>query len=333
MTTPPARPETIERLSTIVYPSFAMLAGMELDLFTPLKDGPLTVEQLAAALEVRADKLQPLLYALVVAGLLEVEGERFANTPEAHQFLVRGKPGFRGGTHVNVRRRWDAILKTAESIRTGEPRAPMDFSSMSADGLEAFYRGNQLEAAASGRYLAAHFDFSSCRTLVDIAGGSGALAVALTEACPGLRATVVDLPSVTPITQRLVEEAGAADRVQVVTADVVNGPPPGSYDAAVMKSFVQILGPEDARRALTNVGQVVQPGGVLYIEGSVLEDSRLSPLEMVVGNLQYLNYYHAGAAYTEREHRTWLAQAGFTEGFERLLLPSQRSIIRVRKPG
>jgi hypothetical protein len=33
-------PKTIETLADAVYPSFALLAGMELDLFTPLKDGP-----------------------------------------------------------------------------------------------------------------------------------------------------------------------------------------------------------------------------------------------------------------------------------------------------
>jgi hypothetical protein len=36
---PRSIPKTIETLADAVYPSFAMLAGMELDLFTPLKDG------------------------------------------------------------------------------------------------------------------------------------------------------------------------------------------------------------------------------------------------------------------------------------------------------
>ena len=43
MTSQPPRSETIEKLDAAVYPSFAMLAGMQLDLFTPLKDGPMNV--------------------------------------------------------------------------------------------------------------------------------------------------------------------------------------------------------------------------------------------------------------------------------------------------
>ena len=119
----PLQPTTIQKLATAVYPSFAMLAGMQLDLFTPLKDGPMTAEDLADALGVKAEKLSPLLYALVAAELLTVEEERFANTAEADQFLVRGKSTYMGGRHGIFSQRWHAVLKTADSIQTSEPRA------------------------------------------------------------------------------------------------------------------------------------------------------------------------------------------------------------------
>jgi hypothetical protein len=40
MTSPEIGPEIIEKLRSAAYPSFAMLAGMQLELFTPLKDAP-----------------------------------------------------------------------------------------------------------------------------------------------------------------------------------------------------------------------------------------------------------------------------------------------------
>ena len=89
------QPTTIEHLATAVYPSFAMLTGMQLDVFTPLKDGPLTAGQLADALGVQAEKLSPLLYALVTADLLTVDSDRFANTPGSTAL-----PGQRA-THVS----------------------------------------------------------------------------------------------------------------------------------------------------------------------------------------------------------------------------------------
>jgi hypothetical protein len=88
---PKQGPTTIVRHAYAVYPPMAMLAGMQLDVFTPLKDGPMTATALANALDVRPEKLRPLLYALVHAELLlKFEGDRFANTPEADAYLVRG---------------------------------------------------------------------------------------------------------------------------------------------------------------------------------------------------------------------------------------------------
>ena len=52
MTSPTPRPETIDKLGNAVYSSFAMLAGMQLGLFTPLRDGPMGAEQLATAMGV-----------------------------------------------------------------------------------------------------------------------------------------------------------------------------------------------------------------------------------------------------------------------------------------
>ena len=45
-TTMNAGPETINRIADGAYPALAMLAGMQLDLFTPLEHGPMTAEEI-----------------------------------------------------------------------------------------------------------------------------------------------------------------------------------------------------------------------------------------------------------------------------------------------
>jgi hypothetical protein len=100
---------------------------------------------------------------------------------------------------------------------------------------------------------------------------------------------------------------------------------------AVMRSFIQVLSSDQARRAIRNVGQVMQPGGAVYILGSVLDNSRLSPPEISAQNLNYLNIYDEGEAYTEQEYWDWLVEAGFMD-FDRVTLPNGTSIIRARKP-
>ena len=330
LTSPAPWPETIDKLASSVYPSFAMLAGMQLDLFTPLRDGSMNGEQVAEALGVRPDKLKPLLYALVAAGLLMVEGDLFSNTPEADTFLVRDRRTYIGGRHQAIRERWDGVLKTAETIRTGVPQAKSDIATMSAERMESLARSRETESVAAGRDLLARYDFSSHRTLLDVGGGAGYFSIFVTETYPNLRATVVDLPRMTPLAQRVVSEAGAADRVQVMRADIVNESLEGSFDVAVLRSFIQVLSADQARRALLNVGEVIKPGGTIYILGRIIDDSRVSPLETVGYNLRFLNIYDEGQAYTEQEYRDWLTEAGF-EGFERVVVPNGTSIVRARK--
>src|SRR5262245_34812770 len=266
MTSSPLRPETIEKLNSAVYPSFAMVAGMQLDVFTPLQEGPMSVEHLAEALAVQPHKLRPLLYALVEAELLTVQDERFSNTPEAAHFLVRGQPAYLGDTYEGRLMRWRATLHTAETIRTGVPQAKVDCAAMPPDQLAAHYRGIHAEAVAAARTLMAQHDFSSARHLVD-GGGSGGLALTVADACPQLQATVVDLTTVTPITQRYIEEAGLVERVHVMPADAVQEPLSGAFDVAVLFRLLQVLSPDQARRVLRNVGQIIEPGGVMYIVG------------------------------------------------------------------
>ena len=332
MESPDPRPETIDRLGLAPFASFAMLAGMQLDLFTPLKDGPMTAEQLAGALNVSSEKLSALLYALVAADLLTIEGNLFCNTPEADIFLVQGKPTYIGARHEAFLGRWHATLKTAETLRAGSPQAKVDRSERSGDDLESFARRRHTDSLAAGRDLVARYDFSDYRSLVDVGGGTGGLAIAAAEACLELRATVLDLPGMTQVAQRHVDEAGATDRIQVVAADVVSSPLVGSFDVAVLRAFIQVLSADQARRALQNVSRVVEPSGSIYILGSMLDDSRLAPPEMVTYNLFFLNSFDGGQVYTEQEHREWLTEAGFGD-IERVVLPDASSIMSARKEG
>ncbi|PKB71971.1 MAG: hypothetical protein BZY87_02755 [SAR202 cluster bacterium Io17-Chloro-G6] len=325
------KPETINSLADAIFPAMAMLAGMKLDVFTPLKNGPLSTGEIAAEIGVPPRQLGPLLYALVEANLLAVENDQFCNTDEAARFLVKSAPGYLGARHLSLSRRWSGLIKTADSIKSDAPQARLDFSTMPSEELENFYAGSYAESCAAGRVLVERYDFSAYRKLVDVAGGSGGLSVGVTESCPGIQATVVDLPSTIPLVRKSLDAAGASDRVNTHAANVVDGPFPGGYDVAVMKSIVQVLSADHARSALRHVNQSLEPGGDLFILGTILDDSRLAPSYAVKSNLNYLNIYDEGRAYTEGEYRDWLEEAGFVFS-ERVVVEDGTSIIKALKP-
>lgn len=102
MTTTPIKPETIERLEDAVPAALATRIGCD------------------------AERLQRLLHALVVAGLLEKRADgAFANRPEADAFLVEGRPGYRGGGHKLTAHLWEVDLalggRTLRALRPAQP--------------------------------------------------------------------------------------------------------------------------------------------------------------------------------------------------------------------
>jgi 2-polyprenyl-3-methyl-5-hydroxy-6-metoxy-1,4-benzoquinol methylase len=311
----------------------AMLAGMKLDVFTPLKDGPLTSTEIAGTIGVNPAKLVPLLYALVAADLLTVQGDLFSNTPEADTYLVKGRPTYMAGSrqlfYADI---WQALLKTADSIRAGVPQHKHSFYDMSEDEMVTFFRGQHFNAVAAGEQLARVVDLSGLRHMLDVGTGSGGVPIGVARSGADLRITAVDLPKVIPVTRRFLEEEGAASHVATLVGDIIADAPEGTYDVAVLRNLIQVLSLIDAQKVVRHVAQSLVRNGTILIIGSMMEDSRLAPANFVGNNLVFLNIYDDGLIYTEGEYRELLVAAGFTDiVVRRGEMPGSQVLISARK--
>jgi len=338
MTDVPAKPPerkvpapTIRRLQTGVAPALAVQAGMELELFTALAEGPADAAQAARRLGVAEERLAPLLYALVLTELVELRDGLFANSAEADEYLVKGRRRYIGGVHELWSDMWRADLLTARSIRTGKPQAKHDFVEGDREALAAFIRGLAALALPRGRRLAKEFDFSRCRSVIDVGGGSGSTLIGLCEANPQLRATVLDLPAVADIARTMLRDTPHAERISVIAGDITAAPPEGRFDAAMCVQLIQVLSPQDAGRAILHMGRALEPGGTIYIIGTgILDNSRLAPTMGVFLNVSFLNIYDDGHAYTKAQYFDWLKAAGCVEP-QRRTLEDETGIIWARK--
>ena len=306
-----ASPTTIMRNIYSVFPSIAMLAGMELDVFTPLKDGPLDAKSLACTLGVQAEKLTPLLYALVVAGLLKADDNRFSNTDEAARFLVRGSSDYIGGLSGFYSMLLQISMKTAESIRSGKPQAKFDFSSLSEEELSSYFRKQIHSSLSGGKEIAEEFDLSKHERLLDAGGGTGGVSIAICTKCPHLKATVADLPNVVKLTEQFILEYEMSEKIDVSPTDLCSESPVGKYDLVILRALIQTLSKDKAWSVLKNIGLSMLPGGRLLIFGNILNDSHLGPPASIAYSLVFLNTYDDGKAYTEDEYREMLEKAGF----------------------
>ncbi len=304
------RPDKIKQLAYGVFPAYAMVAAMELDLFSPLSRHAKSAADLAAELQVSVAKLAVLLDALVSAELLERNDELYRNSAEAEEFLVRGKGNYLGAMHQFYRGLWRAVSKTAESVRTNEPKAKRAWSSSREDLLN-FFRGQFHSSYAAGKNLAQLLSLSDAQSLLDVGGGSGGVSMALCEQYSSLQSTLVDLPEVIAVTPEFVKQSSASERIQLLAADLTAAPIEGYFDVAIMRSLIQVLSLEQAQAILKNTYASLAPVGSLYVVGRIRQNNRLAPASAVAHSLVFLNTYDEGQAYTEEEYFTWLRQAGF----------------------
>jgi len=329
-----AGPQTILRHSTALYTSIAFYVGTQLDIFTVLDKRPLIAEEAAAAMNIKPVFMERLLYALAASGMLTVENGVFANTEEASRYLVKGKEGYIGN-HVLVNpylKHWMIFAGTitAESIRKGTAVNKFDYSGSSYQDLLSAFRGTMPVAVKAGHELAKAYDFAEYSTVADVGGASGGLAASLVKACPHLKATVTDLPSVTPVAQTLLEEQGMPG-IDVLEWDVLEGPCRRSFDVVVLRALIQVLSPAQASESLVNINQSVNPGGTIYILGHIMDDSRVSPSEEVIWYLLNLNWDDHAGFYAEKDYREMLLNAGFQD-IRRDSLPNGDGVIIARKP-
>lgn len=325
----PLQPKTITKHMDAVYPAFALHAAMKLEIFTHLDDKPLSARELSRETGTHWYKLQPVLFILVQAELLNYANELFSNTPETDAFLVKGKPGYIGGRVGLNSSNWKRMLDTAEILRAGKPEIAYD-DPASPEDMENLFRGLYAGAVSDAKYLIQNHDFSDCKTLLDVGGGSGGLGITFAREFPHLNATIMDLPSVTPLTEEFVRREKMGDRVEVVTADAVNDALQESYDVVVARHLVQVLSSREAGKLLSNLAGVLKPGKRLFIIGNILDNSRQAPPGAVNFNLVLITSLEFGEAYTEQEYQRWLDAAGFGN-YSREVTPSGTSILSVTR--
>src|SRR5262245_46906023 len=195
-------PMVIYQLARAHYVSQALYVAARLGIADLLAEGPQTHEALAAKTGTHAGSLRRVLRLLAGADIFAEDADgRFELRPVGS--ALRSGPGSsRSAAQLiagpMVWQCWGDLLTT---VRTGEPAFLRIFKTDSF----AYFANHPEEAAvfdeAMGSFtamisgmVAAAYDFSRMREVIDVGGGDGQLLTGILRAYPDLRGTVFDLP-------------------------------------------------------------------------------------------------------------------------------------------
>jgi hypothetical protein len=253
--------------------SQAIGVAAELGIADLLSRGPRSAEELARATGVDGPSLSRVLRLLASEGVFaETEDGRFVLTPMAE--VLRGDvPGSLRTTAVfNTRETyWRTWAHLTHAVRTGQPAFDhvhgMDFFAYyrqhPAEG-ELFDQMMAAQTAPVTRAVAAAYDFSRVRTVVDVGGGNGTLVLGLLAAHPHLQGIVFDQPAVAARAEEAIAAAGLADRCQAVAGDFFVAVPEGG-EAYLLKYILHDWDDERSIAILRACRQAIPADGRLLI--------------------------------------------------------------------
>jgi cyclopropane fatty-acyl-phospholipid synthase-like methyltransferase len=147
--------------------------------------------------------------------------------------------------------------------------------------------------------------------LLDIGGGSGVHAISAVTQCPGLRAIVLDLPTVCDIAAGYIRQRGLCERISTHAADMWTDPfPPAT--AHFYSDILHDWPPERGRRLLRKSFDALPPGGRIIIHEMLLDDDHAGPFAVAASSLSML-LWCGGQQYTGPELTAMLRESGFRE--------------------
>lgn len=298
------------------YESSVLSALLKLGLFDLIGEGEVSVQELADKLSAQPETLRRLLRGGAVIGVLEsADGERFTVPPAAQSILLRSAGrSYLGNWILNLDYMKEAMARLDEAVLTSAPTDDLQTDlSEGADRTREFILAMHNYAALRGDGLPRALDTTGVTSMLDIGCGPGTYSWLLGQANPELELHLLDLPEVLDVAKEVEASYSLTNAVHYHPADVRSDDIPGSYDLVLLSNVLHMLGPEESRKLLARLHDVVQPGGSVVVQAQYLDDDRRGGRWPVLMDLQLLSMTPAGKNHSVEETKGWLAKAGFVD--------------------
>jgi hypothetical protein len=260
------------------WASHVVYVAAKLGLADLLAKGPMSAEQLAERTETHAPSLYRLMRTLASLGIMtEDSSHRFALTTVG-EAMKTGAPGCARATILTIASPfWSSgFSELMYSVQTGKPgfekMVGMPIFDWFADHPEEASLFNETMVGIHGAEpaaVAAAYDFSGMKTIVDVGGSTGNLLLTILERNPEARGILFDMPHVVRDAPPVIKARGLTDRVSIEPGSFFESVPSGG-DAYMLSHIIHDWSEDQCLTIFGNCRRVMNP------------DTRLLIIEMVL---------------------------------------------------
>ncbi|MGZ0189628.1 MAG: methyltransferase [Alphaproteobacteria bacterium] len=310
-----ARPTTrrLQQMVRAYREAGAVMAAVELELFTHLANGADTEASLTQAMGLQPLHGERIIIAMLGLGLLERDGEQLSLAADVDRFLVKDKPTYAGQWMLFTKPDWNSWGDLAGILKEQAPPVldNKTVADITIDEARRYHRGTYSIGRGAGRLFLKHVDLSNAKLMIDIGGGSGAYCIEACKLYPDLKCIVLEMPAVAPVTQEFIDENGLTDRIEARVCDFNKDPFPENADIAVMASNLPMYGREAIGAAVAKAYAAMAPGGSFHLIGEALDADRSGPADPAMWGLAQAINNTTGIAHSVAEVEGYLTATGF----------------------
>lgn len=333
-TSPSISPEPIFQMLTGFWVSKALMAAVELEVFTKLSGKKVSLQQLQNFLSMEKRPAEMFATSLASLGLLVVtksnDGTRlYSNSALTDLFLDKNKPSYMGDIVAMFDKRlynmWNklpqCLLDNKPAGDSGEEMFDQAKSNQAQEQMKKFTHAMYGVSVGPAMMLAKTFDFSKHSKMMDIGGGSGVYCIEVVKANPHMSAVVLDLEAVCQVAKEYISKVGLDDKIKTKTTDFWKEPLPPGYDVAFLSHILHGHNEENGIILLKKIFDSLTEDGAVLISEWTINDDKTGPAPSALMGLNMIIESNGGRSYSFDEISGMLKAAGFKRIEKKSLTP------------
>ena len=287
------------------------LSGAELNLFTILRQTPLSAQDVSRQIGADLRAMTILLNALASMDFLIKQGETYQCAPAMIPFLSEDDSGSVLPMVLHAAHLWHRWTHLTDVAKGKDDFKGSDRPARNAAEMHAFIGAMHVVAEPRAQEIVEHVNPGPAKILLDVGGASGTYTIAFLQAVSDMKATLFDRPEVIEMARKRFGEAGMLDRVNLVPGDFYHDEFPSGHDLAFVSAIIHQNSPKENADLYKKVFRSLNRGGRIVIRDHVMEPDRIHPKDGAIFAVNMLLGTPGGGTYTYEEIKADLSQAGF----------------------
>lgn len=296
--------------------SAALKAALDLDLFTAIGKGAVSLPALAAEAKASERGVRILCDYLVVKGFLTKNESAYGLTPESGAFLDQRSPAYVGGMRhfLHQPEFMRSAQELTEAVRTGTTQIYSGGGTVTPDNpiWVEFAKSMAAMVAPAAKGIAQLLAEDPPRRVLDMAAGHGLFGIVIAQAFKDAQIVALDWPAVLAVAQENAVKAGVQDRFAQLPGSAFDVDYGTGYDVVLVTNFFHHFDPPTCEGLMKKIHAALNPGGRCVTLEFVPNSDRVSPPMPAAFSMTMLASTPSGDAYTFAEYNSMFRAAGFT---------------------